>query len=729
MRSLWMERPARRARLVRPLLLGITVLMLSACQLAPVREPIDTSHITVDQIGAVRVSVLSVAPWSSYANALQPHFDLDSATALKQAVPTTRLQALSYLRQTTATLGVGLPTKTNTAETTTTDGETSTNQTEKTEPGTPPSVTAPTPPEKQQGQPALKQVDTTPSTLGLEPRLQYQAATSLYQEVQILNRYILDVAQRSGYDPYLVRLQIALMPQRRNLPLDTYVNLTFFASDGSEEATPKSTLVVPLVATDSHEDTLASQTAQAIRAIGASLKSLQQVGVGIDVGNLSQNLEELVGHNINSTFGLGRLSDNSIRVRVGALQGAKGFSMVPRTESVTILVMVPKAKAESNNPHDRLIHVISMSQFVDTNTGVGLQTKLITHDEQDVQTLRADYLPPPPEKKDLKRVRNRSISDDKFGTWWNYVLENRLDKFSKELDELVCDELQAGPLYCTNGKYRYKEQLWAEIASLQLGYTVDTLRFEVPRTPPAELFPEQAVVLTDDGARFAYARVYYGAGLRSSDLCAALRIPRREAKPGGQASLLAAQQISLDGGGRQAVFRFDSLAALGLAPSAPAQGNGLELLVAQDPSTSECWKKFAKASDSTAFKYSTVDYRLQPTTATQSAGFTIAAATGFLTPAQDTTSSLVLVIEPDTVGPTRRVTVDVRGANISSAKVGKTAITPLGTRVDVDLGWPPKRRDLALVLKGVVVGESVSVDSWNAAGTAQKQIQLAVRKR
>jgi hypothetical protein len=132
------------------------------------------------------------------------------------------------------------------------------------------------------------------------------------------------------------------------------------------------------------------------------------------------------------------------------------------------------------------------------------------------------------------------------------------------------------------------------------------------------------------------------------------------------------------------------------------------------------------ASD--VFRSLGVTYRLQPTTPTESAGFTIASSTGFLLESSNNKSDLVLVIVPDPFTPARHVTVDIRGANIVSATLDRKKIDHLGSRVNVEMDWPPKRRDLTLELAGVIADDIVTVDSWNQTGTTQKQIQLKVRK-
>ena len=71
-------------------------------------------------------------------------------------------------------------------------------------------------------------------TVQHDPMLAYTAATALFQEVQLLNRYVQNAAQKHGYHPYLVRLQIGVMPFARNQPYDVFTTLSFFPEAGED---------------------------------------------------------------------------------------------------------------------------------------------------------------------------------------------------------------------------------------------------------------------------------------------------------------------------------------------------------------------------------------------------------------------------------------------------------------------------------------------------------------
>src|SRR5579871_395103 len=158
------------------------------------------------EAGSTHVAVLSVARWETYPT-VQPQFNLTSDQALASAIPDTSIIENKLLNSTAVQLSAQL-----------TPGI-----------GAAPTVTAPS-----------VDLSTLPGTgaslsqLGLDPLMRYWAATALYQEVQILNRYVKDAAVSDQYYPFLIRTQVTVMPKRRNLPYDAYTTMSFFVDDFTE---------------------------------------------------------------------------------------------------------------------------------------------------------------------------------------------------------------------------------------------------------------------------------------------------------------------------------------------------------------------------------------------------------------------------------------------------------------------------------------------------------------
>lgn len=214
-----------RSRVWAPVIL---LVLLSACsaenQLFRPHEV--RSH---KEAGSTHISVLAIAPWADYADSLQPKFELTGEAALQKALPTSQLFSNQLLSEINASGLVSLPTIS--------DVQTESTIRESTggapEPGTLPAQgvaaggarTAASLPALQ-----LKQ-DATQK----EPILQYHTALALYQEVQLLNSYVRNAAKRSGYIPYVVRLQLAVLPFARNQPYDVYADIGFFPPQTAKE--------------------------------------------------------------------------------------------------------------------------------------------------------------------------------------------------------------------------------------------------------------------------------------------------------------------------------------------------------------------------------------------------------------------------------------------------------------------------------------------------------------
>jgi hypothetical protein len=213
----------------------------------------ETRAIDQRDAGVVHVTVLAVAPWSHYVDALSPRFSMTADEAVGRVVRDTRQSFESS--QSSVSTGVSATEK-------------------------PSTYGAPTGPD------AIKASNFTalPDRLkGPDAMMEVWTANSLYQEVQILNRVLRDAVIPTGFRPYLVRLQVSLMPRRRHQPYDAYTTLPFFAPEAApsgavarrEVAPPSVSLrdagttgspggtgpvVLPLLVTDNLESSLVSRS-------------------------------------------------------------------------------------------------------------------------------------------------------------------------------------------------------------------------------------------------------------------------------------------------------------------------------------------------------------------------------------------------------------------------------------------------------------------------------------
>jgi hypothetical protein len=187
-----------------------------------------------DEAGSTYTAVLSIAPWDRYRDALQPTFKLGADDALKIVVPDSMALEEKTVDALVAKAKVALPmsdtssTQTITRQTGKPLSETST-VTQSTSPGDASKITFEASPSAGMSAGSLPPSTSVLSTpLGEDPMLRYWVATALYQEVQLLDRYVKDAAISEKYYPYLLRTQVTLMPRRRDLPYDAYATISFF---------------------------------------------------------------------------------------------------------------------------------------------------------------------------------------------------------------------------------------------------------------------------------------------------------------------------------------------------------------------------------------------------------------------------------------------------------------------------------------------------------------------
>jgi hypothetical protein len=383
-------------RVVRNACVSLCIASLLSCGSSQIVKPHRVDR--QDRAGSAYVTVLSIAPWDDYVELLQPKFTLSVEDALAKAVPNTRDEDERFLQSISAAFKVSTPatTQTTTAATTTAGTTTTTADKTATDITHDANVDA-------TALPAGTSALTTP--LDKEPMLQYLVATALYQEVQLLSRYIKDAAARKDLVPYVLRLQVTLMPMARNEPYDAYSNISFIygpplpaalaaSSKDADRRTlatnvqsithdvqwlqryvqPEKTLgytleqktandkrnakefegglpctnlpapvISPLLVTDNLEGAVHGQTSEYVRQFLASVVVMQADYSGQATGRFrSDLLRSILGRDINSLLTVARVNDSTLRVRLGAVQAPTGsYAMIPQTHNVTILLMVP----------------------------------------------------------------------------------------------------------------------------------------------------------------------------------------------------------------------------------------------------------------------------------------------------------------------------------------------------------------------------------------------------
>lgn len=317
------------------------MMLLASCATSSTLDSVDYR----DEAGGVLLSVNSVSRWEQVADAIQPKFNLPNGdAALSKVLPVTARLQEQTLRAFGLSLGVGLQQSfRESVAMQSSQGYTSTT-TETTKPGVAPSAP--------NGTPAGGEFPSgiAPSSdIGINPLLQYRAAASLYQAVQLMNREVELAVKREGYVPYMVRMQLVNIPYRRRLPYDVYAQASFFPSDNTlpfSEVNKKTKLpyVVPLIVTDDLERAIKSSATEVANQISLAV-GLMEKGVGGNIGSnlLNRNRNSGLATDFNSLLTVGRMNDNGIYIRLGAATDAAGTnSLVGRTYDITLLVLVPK---------------------------------------------------------------------------------------------------------------------------------------------------------------------------------------------------------------------------------------------------------------------------------------------------------------------------------------------------------------------------------------------------
>lgn len=361
-----------------------------------------------DEAGSVTVSPISVTRWEDAAGSLQPKFSLTTEEALGIGITNTMLSDEKISSALRMGLALSLPTHSVSTTFHTTGpqdaAKTDVDQVDTRSRGAVPSSV---PDAIERTAAALAGLPDT--TLGQEPSLRYLAATALYQEVQLLNRYVQDAVRFQGGQAFLVRLQLSVLPGRRALPYDVISDITIHPEDIQADAglaerdviealtversagrslepppIPKAAVcsgkvghptvqVVPLVVTDSVEGLAASRTTDDSRQFALALAAtIANVGASGNFAHTLETIRRAVGEDTNSLLTLARLNDDTVRVRLGAAQSPRyGQTMLARTHPISLLVIYRPCDptAVSARGDQKFLTAVTRASFIDSFTG------------------------------------------------------------------------------------------------------------------------------------------------------------------------------------------------------------------------------------------------------------------------------------------------------------------------------------------------------------------------
>lgn len=562
-----------------------------------------------DEAGGVLLSVNSVSRWEQVSEAMQPKFTLASGdAALTKVLPTTARIQKQVLSALGLSLGAGLPqslrevvntTTSSLTQTNSTTGGTTTTGSESSQGTT--AVTTDTPatiPSAPTGTPAggtMPSAASPGTDLGVDPHLQYRAAAALYQAVQLMNREVEMAAKRTGYVPYLVRLQLATVPYRRHLPYDIHAQVEFFPADRTlrmSEANDMTRLpyVLPLIATDNLEQAVNSRAAEVARQIGLALSAMVQ-GFGGELGTNWQkrDQESIYAADLNSLLTVSRLNDNGIYIRLGAANEATGrYSMVGRTYDIALLLLIPQEylalrcpkgcpqTATDPTPEKTLalrkarldeqgckvsqvpptLSIIVHTDLRDTLSGAVLPERrtaahvkqLDTAFERTLKTccpcmLAAWSAKTADEKLSVAKKLTVPIQTSEYKSFYDEAKQIKLEPVQGE-----CTPLNSEPkdyrLASIGGAYL--RSLWSYLASTLLEGSTKSASVELPRLPKLSI-PEQTAVLRDDGKEKSTVVLRDVSGVTSGTISARLELKQKAEKAkDAQSYQFPAEALSLD---------------------------------------------------------------------------------------------------------------------------------------------------------------------------------------
>lgn len=348
--------------------LGFT---LASCSIGQTSKlPLDHPPLratSAKQVAFVEVAATGALAWDQIADSLQtPLFNPTQESLLADAAQvTSSVNARSYdaLAASVAATVAGT-TKTQTAAVST-DATGATTRTSNTQSQTQ-TPAAPTIENLNvTAAPTDFSADPSGSQAGTEAQLKYQVARALAEEIAILNKQVSSLVYVSGYRPYFVSVQLTVLPLDRGYPYDTYLDLRFVTVGN------QSPIVVPLLITDSIENTRESQLANVVRDLGAELKGSGGLfGASASLKRTLARLDASLSLRPNSLLAVGKEAPDTLKVRLGANALGETFEMVPRTHIVSLVLLVPLRMAMAAEGAERRITISPYVQYRDALSNV-----------------------------------------------------------------------------------------------------------------------------------------------------------------------------------------------------------------------------------------------------------------------------------------------------------------------------------------------------------------------
>ena len=309
-----------------------------------------------EDLGSVHVTVFPLVDFEDHKERLKPKFTLSGDSALNKVAPTTSSLSKNQIKSIASNLSLGFPTKevTKTLMTKTVDGVDTSSEERKS------TSKSGNIPEDEVLSESIRRVIEGESKdneiSNLDPLTKYWTAAALYQEVQLLNEYISDINLDDKYQAFITRVQISQIPYIRRAPYDAIVDLSFFVQSKGKDSGTTLPIVLPMLVTDNLELSNKSYHLETVRNLSLALQGMiGNVGLKVGTDAYNQLITEILGHDINSLLTVGRLHNNILRVRLGAMQQGGGlYAVVPHTQTVSLVVLIRK-KENTADGYDLIV--------------------------------------------------------------------------------------------------------------------------------------------------------------------------------------------------------------------------------------------------------------------------------------------------------------------------------------------------------------------------------------
>ena len=168
--------------------------------------------------------------------------------------------------------------------------------------------------------------------------------------------------------------------------------------------------VLPMVATDNLERQQVARSTDSVRRLALALVATAgNVGASGGFARTRQELERTEGRDANSLLTISKLSEDTVRVRLGAVQSPRyGYVTVPRTHNVSLVVVYrpcPKSvpadatvqasdrPGRDDGDRAKTITAVTRTTFRDAMTGRALEYRDATQRlGSEIQRIRSKYL-------------------------------------------------------------------------------------------------------------------------------------------------------------------------------------------------------------------------------------------------------------------------------------------------------------------------------------------------